>query len=659
MRDGVRIPWKKLPRPCRRKQKALTEAESAILSKEVARMLREGAIEETDRTDLVISSIYTVPKKNGKHRPVINLRWVNSHIHHRHFKMSTMKDVKAAMSKGCFMAKVDLSDCFWGVPVAERDRRFMAFQWEGKKYTFKVLPFGLSVSPYFITKLYRSMVEHLQQQGHHVIIYMDDILVLGKDRDTCRRSLQALRALLQDLGAVINEDKSSLTPTQRLDYLGFTLDSAEMRIWAPAKKMTNMYKALKAFQRKSKASARDAASLLGKLTSMADALFPVRVHTSAIHDFKTSALGQGANWDTLRSIPASARANTQWWLHNLRLLNGRPILQPKADIRAATDASDLGWGAWLETPAGKISWGGAFPNYERDKHINFKELLAVYYLIRSCPNRLKGKVVDLGIDNTTALHYIRNMGGRKTYLADLAAQIFNLASKLKIRFLAYHLPGEENVLADMESRRLTRPSEIRLADFKLLPQVFQAAQRIFGQNTIDAFATFHNTQMRRFGSWSPQPDAVWLDSMAHPWSSEFPWLNPPFAMLGRVLQKVEAEHSTATLVVPLWPAQPWFPKLLALMVGSPLILPRRQGLFLHPTSSSRNTTPPWITLVCKISGGRSRPRTTTTTPLTLRFGPGPTLQWQITRATGSAGRFTSEDKAKIRRLAMTLGSRPG
>ena len=53
-------------------------------------MLDMKAIYKTGSNKLVTSSIYTVPKKNGKRRPVINLRWVNGHLLKMHFKMTTI-----------------------------------------------------------------------------------------------------------------------------------------------------------------------------------------------------------------------------------------------------------------------------------------------------------------------------------------------------------------------------------------------------------------------------------------------------------------------------------------------------------------------------------------------------------------------------------------
>ena len=43
----------------------LNMEETDFLDKEATRMLKVQAIKESDRTDLILSSIYTVPKKNA------------------------------------------------------------------------------------------------------------------------------------------------------------------------------------------------------------------------------------------------------------------------------------------------------------------------------------------------------------------------------------------------------------------------------------------------------------------------------------------------------------------------------------------------------------------------------------------------------------------
>lgn len=611
-------------------------------------MLEMGAIRVNHDANLVLSSIYTVPKKDsGKRRPVINLRWVNGHLREQHFKMSTMRDVKAAITANCWMASVDLSDCFWGLPVHPKDQRFLSFRWRGVNYSFQVLPFGLSLSPYFITKLYHQVVEELQARGHRVIIYIDDIIILGDTKKECAASVEALVALLEELGAVINKEKSCLSPVQRIEYLGFTIDSAKMEISVPTKKMANLRKAIRSFRKKTHASARDAASVLGKINSIADAVYSSRVQTTALHQFKEKCLARGG-WDS--TLPLQdyrlALQDCDWWLDNLSDLNGRPLIPPEADLQAATDASDYGWGGWIRIPSGVIlTCRGAFPRDQVLNHINWKELMAVNHLLHSMIQHLRGKVVDLGIDNTTALWYIKRMGGKRPDLARLASEIFKFMKMNQVRFLPYHLPGRLNELADRESR-----AREQITDAKLNHNIFRYLDTMWGPHTIDLFATHENKQLHRYASWAPQPGAVWVDSMAHSWQGLNAWINPPFSLLGKILQKIEQDKATATIIAPLWTGQPWFPRLLRLAVDTPVALPK-QGLFQWPPSLlDPPPQPKWLTLAWRVCGDRSKRRAMKKARFRSRWTPSQDLQKQVTRRYGLSGSSSQRDAAKIRQF---------
>jgi hypothetical protein len=648
VREGIKIPWLRVPKTCKRQQKKLSKEETDFLDKEVTRMLEMQAIKESDRTDLILSSIYTVPKKNGKRRPVINLRWVNEHIETIHFKMSTMKDVKQAMRKGDYLASLDLTDCFWGLPLSEKDQRACAFHWRGKNYVFTCLPFGLSLSPLFITKLYRNVVEHLQARGHRVIMYIDDILILGETRKQCADSVQAVRDCLAELGARINAAKSQPTPTQRLEYLGFELDTKAMKIWTPKKKLLNTKKALKSFLRSGTATAREAASVLGKLNSLADALLSARVHTAETHDFKLAAQRHG--WDHATQIPKAAIDELNWWLRHLQALNGRSIHPPAKDFDAGTDASDFGWGCWIRTAAGLQRWGGHFDAEEAKLHINFKEMLAVKYFLQSCPVDLRGKTVDIGIDNTTTLWYLMKYGGRKTHLANLSAEIFDITRTRETVLIGHHCPGLSNTIADQESRRTTID---HLSDLQLNPQLFLEVEKIWGPHSIDLFASFQDRLLPRYSSREPQPGTQWIDALTRSWTDENAWANPPFAMIFRVLHKVKQEGSTVTLLAPFWPSQPWFPLLLSMLVDAPVLLPRVPGQFRHPLLRS-GKTPQWLTLAWRISGDSSA-LNKSARRLSRRFSkPGSRRLTRTTTSIGVAGLTSPRQQDRIQELKMSL-----
>lgn len=75
-------------------------------------------------------------------------------------------------------------------------------------------PFGLSCAPWVFTKVTIPVVSYLSGQGVQMVIYLDDILLLVKSLPDIQSHLEALTFLLENLGFVINQEKSvNLTDT--------------------------------------------------------------------------------------------------------------------------------------------------------------------------------------------------------------------------------------------------------------------------------------------------------------------------------------------------------------------------------------------------------------------------------------------------------------
>ncbi len=96
---------------------------------------------------------------------------------------------------------------------------------EGQAYQYKVLPFGLSLSPRVFTKVVEAALVPLREQGVRILNYLDDWLILAQSR----KQLSAYRDLvlkhLSLLGLRVNWEKSKLVPTQRISFLGMEFDS--------------------------------------------------------------------------------------------------------------------------------------------------------------------------------------------------------------------------------------------------------------------------------------------------------------------------------------------------------------------------------------------------------------------------------------------------
>ena len=71
-----------------------------------------------------------MPKKDGGHSPITNLKKLNEFIPHSHFKMEGIHMRKDLLQQGDFL---DLKDAYFAVPIRREDREYLRFRW-GKKH---------------------------------------------------------------------------------------------------------------------------------------------------------------------------------------------------------------------------------------------------------------------------------------------------------------------------------------------------------------------------------------------------------------------------------------------------------------------------------------------------------------------------------------------
>ena len=99
-----------------------------------------------------------------------------------------------------------------------------------KMYQFCCLPFSLSPAPRIFTKIMKPPMTVLRQMGHESADYIDDIRLLGKTKMEVEQNIIDNRAILPNLGFIINDGKSVFNPTKKLEHLGFVIDSRPMTV---------------------------------------------------------------------------------------------------------------------------------------------------------------------------------------------------------------------------------------------------------------------------------------------------------------------------------------------------------------------------------------------------------------------------------------------
>ena len=195
--------------------------------------------------------------------------------------------------------------------------------------------------------------------------------------ELCLEHTQLTWQLLTDLGFLGNLKKSVLTPKQQAEYLGFIVNSIEMKLFSVEEKLLRS-KLEAEMLLKSNPVVKILASFLGFCQSTLPAIAVAPLHfrnlqADMIKALKGSKGGQG--YRSVVCLSLEAKKELEWWRDYLKMNNGKSILPLKEQDTIFSDASKQGWGAHLNLA--KI--GGHWNWEEKLKsHINWLELKAAF-----------------------------------------------------------------------------------------------------------------------------------------------------------------------------------------------------------------------------------------------------------------------------------------
>ncbi|KAM9994393.1 hypothetical protein ACTFIZ_007539 [Dictyostelium cf. discoideum] len=328
---------------------------SDCITKEVQDLLADDAIEQVlpNRYSkrVFYSNVFTVPKPGTTlHRPVLDLKRLNTYINNQSFKMEGIKNLPSMVKKGYYMVKLDIKKAYLHVLVDPQYRDLFRFVWQGSHYRWKTMPFGLSTAPRIFTMLLRPVLRMLRDINVSVIAYLDDLLIVGSTKEECLSNLKKTMELLVKLGFKLNLEKSVLEPTQSITFLGLQIDSLSMKLLVPKEKKKSVIKEIRNFLKLDCCSPRKLAGLKGKLIALKDAVIPFRLYTRRTNKFHSQCLTlANGDWDQSFPIPQEVKLEISHWLTVLNQWNGKEIsLFPSYDYVLTTDASESGAGATLK-----------------------------------------------------------------------------------------------------------------------------------------------------------------------------------------------------------------------------------------------------------------------------------------------------------------------
>lgn len=555
------------------------------MREEINSLLSKGAIRIVPHTEAQggwYSRYFVVPKRNGKLRPILDLRMLNKRLKVFKFRMLTLRQLLKVVGPGMWFTSIDLTDAFQHVAILPAHRKFLRFAFEGTAYEYLVLPFGLALSPRCFSKTLEAALAPLRAQGIQILAYLDDMAIICRSEEQAVTHTAMVLSHIQALGFSVNYMKSSLTPRQRLEFLGLEICSLTGRAFLTEHRTAAFHECLALFQLGRKLRFRTFLRLLGLMASMIAAVPLGLLHMRPFQMWVLShRLNTSRHLNRRMLVDAACLAALSPWRRRDLLRRGTPIGRIYSRILITTDASLRGWGAICENRTVRGVWT---PCQSR-LHINYLELLTVFLALKYFLPTVEGHHVLIKTDNTTVVSYINRQGGTRSLpLLTLSRSLLLWSEQHLCSIRATHVPGALNLGADLLSR-----GGPLVREWRLNPQVVSQIWDRWGRAHADLFASRENAHCPLYFSMLDPSAPLGVDALAHSWPRRLLYAFPPVELITPTLERVRRDNHYLILVAPCWPAKPWHAEIVSLLADEPWPLPLRPdllsqagGQILHP-----------------------------------------------------------------------------
>ncbi len=559
---GLQLHW--LRKPAEARQVTGDEASSPELELALREGEEKGLWRETHPEEKVfwVSRGFLVPKPGKVGRLVVDYSALNAHLSAPHFKMEGFREVRVLAQQGGYAAKIDLTSAYFQIPLAPESQKWLAFRASGRTWIPQGMPFGINLAPFTFTKIVKTVARRLREQAVRCVFYLDDILLLGASEQAVQGAVQQALDVLTEYGFVVSQKKSVLHPVQRIEFLGFVVDLQAWRIEVPHEKARKVRKNVESLLRAPQVPVRQAASVVGQLKAMAQAVPSIHLCLFETQRWIAEATQRGG-WEAVASPPENARKELGAISRDIRK-QASTSLEAVIDQEAiiTTDASGTGWGAVLQIANRQSEARGDFPQEIREGHSTLREMKAVWLALQKFREQLRDRQVLVKSDCQTVVADLarKRVGSRN--LLKTVRDICQLAEEERISLRTAYIPGKENFLADALSRTEDHHGLV------LRQEKFLEIIKRMGRVDIDALATENNAKLKRFFALWPSPGVEGVDFFAQrPKRSDRLYLFPPPALVGRVLWHMAKHRLSGVIVIPEWPSQAWWPLLTDCVAG--------------------------------------------------------------------------------------------
>ena len=596
------------------------------IQRQVQSLLDAGQIESSKSP--WSSPVLLVPKKDGGWRMCVDYRKVNAVTKKVSYPIPRTEDTFDYLLQAKWFSKMDAASGFWQVPMEHASKEKTAMITPDGLYHWKVMPFGLCNAPATFQRLMDAVLNGLKWK--ECLVYLDDILIFSKDWESHLMHLRHVFDRLEKARISLKLSKCEFAKNE-IQFLGHIVKEQKL---LPDERNTE---AVVNFPvPKDLSGIRGFLGLVGHYRR-----FIPRFAEESNALRKLLKKGEQFHWGSEQQTAFNKLKD---------IITSKPVLglpDFSKPFRLSTDASNIGISAILSQidETGKELYVIGYRSRAlRGSETNYstieKEMLAIVFGLQKFDYYLMGSPLAFEIvtdhQPLCNLPTTRDPYGRVGRWA-LLLQSYNY----KIR----HLPGQQNVVADVLSRffaqeegtpgndeiqqrlqELVFVNALRIEDsleedesiipkwleqdcnvsnqhqcmtaivenkkdwfyhWKLNPKVFNLIEEQWGPFHTDLFATEQNRQLDKYYSKDDEPLSAGTDSFKQVWEVEGCYANPPWSLLDKTVRRIREERLKVVLISPYWPNMDWFKMALKMCACPPILLGRHEKLYLMHEGKSR------------------------------------------------------------------------
>ena len=377
-------------------------------------------------------------------------------------------DMVRGLGRGCYMSKLDVKHAFRLCPVRPDQWHLLCYQWEGFLYVDTRLPFGGRSSPFIFNSFAQLLCWIFVNVGRVALImhYLDDFFTANGSEEGCRENRDMVVSLCAHLNVPLAPEKI-IGPFQVLTFLGIEIDSVNMQIRLPADKLQKLREKIRYFLGRKKVTLEELLSLIGSLNFASTVVKPGRTFVRRLIDLSTTV----RSLHHYVSLNEEARKDILWWDEFVSQWNGVSLipspLRSSPDMELYTDASDIGFGCVY----GREWAYGVWPEGWKGLSINAREGFAIWVAVKLWGQEWRDGQIVIHTDSQVMTEVWKKGTCRDKDVMRVVRPLFMLGASINLSITLLHVPGVDNVKADLLSRFKIQEFRTRFAHMSTRPTV--------------------------------------------------------------------------------------------------------------------------------------------------------------------------------------------